>query len=135
MGSDDLTKELPGAGPADRTTQPMIQELIVEVRAMREKMSGLESGFGEMREKMSAIESGFGEMRAKMSGMDLRFDSLDARLDGLETHVLSEISGLGRSMDELRDMMDGMNRRSLRIEGDVSRAHRRIDRLEETKAS
>ena len=114
MGSDDLTKELPGDGPTDRTTQPMIQELIVEVRAMREKMSGLESGFDKMT---------------------LRFDAVDARLDGLETHVLREISGLGRSMDELRDMMDGMNRRSLRIEGDVSRAHRRLDRLEETKAS
>ena len=128
MGSDDLTKDLPDHGPNDRTTQPMIQELIVEVRAMREKMSGLESGFGEMREKMSGLESGFGKMT-------LRFDAVDARLDGLETHVLREISGLGRSMDELRDMMDGMNRRSLRIEGDVSRAHRRIDRLEETKAS
>ena len=135
MGSDDLTEELPGDGPADRTTQPMMQELIVELRAIREKMSGIESGFGEMREKMSGIESGFGEMREKMSGMDLRFDALDARLDSLETHVLGEISGLGRNMDELRDMMDGLNRRSLRIEGDVSRAHRRLDRLEETKPS
>ena len=135
MGSDDLTKELRGDGPDDRTTQPMMQELIIELRAMREKMSAIESGFGEMREKMTAIGSGFGEMREKISGMDLRFNDLDARLDGLETHVLREITGLGRSMDELRNMMDGLNRRSLNIEGDLSRAHRRLDRLEETKAS
>ena len=142
MGSDDLTKELPDGGPRDRTTQPMMQELITEIRAMREKISAMESSFEGVREKISGIESGFDAMREKISGMEsgfdsiaLRFNAVDARLDRLETNVLRDIKGLGNSLGELRDTMDALNRRSLNTDRDVSRVQTRLDELEGTKAS
>ncbi|HLF84168.1 MAG TPA: hypothetical protein VI837_08345 [Blastocatellia bacterium] len=116
MGSDDLTQKLPDEKGADKTTQPMIEELVAEVRAMREELR-------RMSQRLDTFD-------ARFDTFDARFDAVDARLDSLEGRLTHDIEGVDNNVGELRDTMDVFNRRSLNTDRDYARLLKRVEGLE-----
>ena len=113
MANDDLTQKLPEDDRTDKTTQPIIEQLVVEIRALRNDVAGLNA----------------------------RFDSVDARIDRLESRLARDIEGVNARINEVAaDMasrfigignkLEALNRSRLQSEGDYFNLAQRVTDLE-----
>ena len=120
MANEDPTKKLPNDDRTDRTTQPIIEELVAEIRALRNGVAGLD---------------------ARFDSIDARFDSMDARLDGLESRLAHDIEGVNTRITEvaadmtrrfigIENKLEALNRSRLQAEGDYFNLAHRVTDLE-----
>ena len=127
MANEDLTKKLPDDDRTDRTTQPIIEELVAEIRALRNDVAGMGSRFNSID--------------ARFDSVDARFDSVDARMDGLESRLARDIEGVRARITEvaadmtkrfiaIENKLEALNRSRLQSEGDYFNLSQRVTDLE-----
>ena len=127
MANEDPTKKLPNDDRTDRTTQPIIEELVAEIRALRNEVAGMDARFNSID--------------ARFDSIDARFDSVDARLDGLESRLVHDIEGVNVRITEvaadmtrrfigIENKLEALNRSRLQAEGDYFNLAQRVTDLE-----
>ena len=141
MANEDPTKKLPNDDRTDRTTQPIIEELVAEIRALRNGVAGQELRFNSIDARFDSIDARFDSVDARFDSVDARFDSVDARLDVLESRLVHDIEGVNGRITEvgadmtrrfigLENKLEALNRSRLQAEGDYFNLAQRVTDLE-----
>ena len=77
MANEDPTKKLPNDDRTDRTTQPIIEELVAEIRALRNEVAGMDARLARDIEGVNA------RIIAMAADMTRRFTGIENKLEAL----------------------------------------------------
>lgn len=60
--------------------------VLEHLRQIRAVLDGLREDMRDLKERMSGVEAGFGTLAVAIASQSARMDRIDARLDRLESH-------------------------------------------------
>jgi chromosome segregation ATPase len=85
-------------------------EVHADVRALSERVGGLEGRFDRLEARFDALEARFDALEARFDALEARFDALEAEFRSFRDWVTARLADLSRQLREVLKRLDRLER-------------------------
>lgn len=112
-------------------SEQLLREILGELRALNQRVSGLEDGQRELAKRVSGLEERLGSVEVRLGSLEGRLGLVEERLGSLEERQLRLEARLETEViDKLRALFDGFALRGEQIEQLQKYVEERFDSIE-----
>jgi chromosome segregation ATPase len=123
MNSEELTQPLKEPMSDAPTTQPLVKEMLVDIRELKDAVATLTALVQQLVQQGARIEQRLDRVEQRLDRVEQRLDRVEQRLDRVE----QRLEGIEREQTLMRIGMDKIHANALRHEERITMLEREFE--------